>query len=284
MDLMNQKKGAKVEQLRVDPTDARRHAARRRQRERASPAGKLVRYLVVAVGLVALFAAYRNFDTLRGIAADWSAAARPPPSVSDSEIARGEPAVETVEPARVAGTATPTSVGEAPPAPVARAAEAPEDAVRVAASGESARTESAAAASAPPPPETALEPPPPPPEPEPPPGPESFEFGLNVVHVSEAAASAAVLILRNGDRRRASTIVWWTMDGTAAAGADYANLGRVEVRFAPSEQNRTIHIPIVGDRNVEGPETFYVFLAADRDADSAAAGVERLEVVIDDDD
>ncbi len=99
--------------------------------------------------------------------------------------------------------------------------------------------------------------------------------------MSEANASADILILRSGDMRRASTVTWWTTDGTASAGQDYANLGRVVVKFAPHEQNRGIHIPIIGDRTVEGPENFYVNLAP---GDGDAAATERVQVVINDDD
>jgi hypothetical protein len=91
-----------------------------------------------------------------------------------------------------------------------------------------------------------------------------------------------VLILRNGDRRHRSQVTWWTKDGSAKAGADYADLGRVVAKFAAGEQNRTIHIPIVGDHQVEGPETFYVYLAPSDDADPAAKPAQRIEVVIND--
>jgi hypothetical protein len=120
------------------------------------------------------------------------------------------------------------------------------------------------------------------PPPEPPPGPESFTFGVPVVHVSESAASAAVLVLRNGDRRRASSVTWWTKDGTAKAGEDYADLGKVVMKFAPGEQNRAIHIPIVSDHKTEGPETFYVYFATDEAAIAAGTSTEQVEVVIDD--
>lgn len=76
-----------------------------------------------------------------------------------------------------------------------------------------------------------------------------------------------------------SSFVWWTTDGTATAGSDYASLGEVEVRFATGEQNRAIHVPIIGDRSVEGPETFFVHVAK-----ASGEPAERLEVVINDDD
>ena len=78
-------------------------------------------------------------------------------------------------------------------------------------------------------------------------------------------------------------VVWWTTDGTATAGTDYADRGRVTERFAVGEQNRTILIPLVGDRNVEGPENFYVHVAPG-DAEADLDRAEQLEVVLNDDD
>jgi hypothetical protein len=99
------------------------------------------------------------------------------------------------------------------------------------------------------------------------------------MNVSEADASAAVLVLREGDRRRPSSITWWTTDGTAKGGADFASLGRVTLRFAASEQNRAIYVPIVGDRAVEGSENFFIHIAQGDSTETLA----RLEVVIVDD-
>lgn len=119
--------------------------------------------------------------------------------------------------------------------------------------------------------------------PEPPPAPETFAFALPNVTVSESDASATVLILRNGGNRGASSVTWWTSDGTAKAGSDYVDLGRVVVKFAKGEQNRAIHVPIVGDGAAEGPESFYINLAAGDDT-SAEEPQDRVEVVIADDD
>jgi hypothetical protein len=118
--------------------------------------------------------------------------------------------------------------------------------------------------------------------PEPPPAPETFAFALPKVTVSESDAAATVLILRNGGKRGVSSVTWWTSDGTAKAGSDYVDLGKVVVKFAAGEQNRAIHIPIVGDGAAEGAESFYVNLAAGDDA--SAEPQDRVEVVIEDDD
>jgi len=270
---------APTEQWRVDPSDVRRHAAIRRQRERLGPLGRIVRYAVVACVLAAGFALYWNFDTLRGVTVDLSAVTSlfADDAGTEGGEARpfgGEPESAVVEAAGVVGANLPTSIGDPPPAAEERVAEAPRKAAPVAEQAPLARAEAPA--------ETA--PPPPAAPPEPPRGPERFAFGLDVINVSEKDASAAVIILRTGGGRGRSSVTWWTADGTATAGVDYANLGSVVVTFVPGEQNHTIHIPIVGDRNVEGPETFYVSLAVSENADVAAEPAAKIEVIIDDDD
>jgi hypothetical protein len=117
--------------------------------------------------------------------------------------------------------------------------------------------------------------------PAPPPEPEHFEFGLERVTVFESQPSAAVLILRLGDRRRASSVTWWTEEGTAKAGSDYVNLGVQTEKFAAGEQNRTIHVPIVGDHNTEGAENFFV-VARTRTGNGSDLPTTRVEVVIND--
>jgi Calx-beta domain len=274
----------------IDPNDVRRHARLLAERRRAGPLGRIARYAVVVLVLAGAFVAYRNFDTLRNASLDFSALtnlfAGGGPSATQSEgNAAGS---EVVEGAGVVGEAAPTSLaGETSPARASSTAETPTGAAAPASGSDTpplavaatAPPASAAVASAP-----AAAQPAPQPEPERPVEPETFGFGLESVHVSEADASAAILVLRNGGRRGVSSVAWWTSDGTATSGSDYASLGVVVERFAAGEQNRTIHVPIVGDRVAEGPETFYVNLGAGPDAGPGSKPVERLEVVIDDDD
>jgi hypothetical protein len=125
-------------------------------------------------------------------------------------------------------------------------------------------------------------PPPPPPEPEEPPRPETFGFGLEVMNVSEADASARVLVLRDGGRRGVSSITWWTTDGTAHAGSDFARLERRTEQFSAGQQNRTLLVPIIGDRNREGPENFFVHVAVGESANEEP--VAEIEILIADDD
>ena len=215
---------------------------------------------------------YWNFETLSGASVNFSGLVDLFSRRLNDTVAKfdgGATQTEEVKETEVVGVAAPSSIGGAP-----SAAEPATPTAAVSAEPKAAPSPEASV-----PREAA---PPPPAVPELPPGPEQFSFGLEKIEVSEGAPSADILIVRSGDMRRASSITWWTTDGTATAGEDYANLGRVVVKFAPSEQNRGIHIPIIGDKKVEGPENFYVNLAPG----NAQTGepTERLEVVIKDDD
>lgn len=296
------------EALRPDPSDVRRHARLSREREHAGPLGKLVRYGLLAVVLAVAGAVYWNFDALRSATRNFSVL---PTSFADFKSAIGEASItnhessETDEakaidkpdaiddPAATDVAVAASTIGASPPAPLPNATETAAKPLPAEESATPAPAESASVEAEPPTPSANADSPPasesssasePPPAPEPPPGPESFVFGSSVVNVSEADPSANVLILRNGDRRRRSSVTWWTEDGTATAGVDYANLGRVVVTFAPSEQNRTIHIPIARDGKVEGPETFYVHLVKTDDAAGSTEPEQRVEVIINDSD
>jgi hypothetical protein len=267
----------------LDPQDVRRHARRMRDARKVGPLGKAVRFGAVALLLVAAFAVYFNFETLRGLRFDFSRITGAfEDAVDDVEDARrgDETGTEVVEDTSIAGVSMPTTLkGDEPEA--AGGSEAPAD------------TPAAAEPAAPPPPEerpaavaAASDAPVPAPPPEPareePPRPETFGFGLEVMNVSEADASARVLALRDGGRRGVSYITWWTTDGTAAAGTDFARLEPRTERFGTGEQNRTLLVPIIGDRNREGPENFFVHLAVGESA--SASPVARIEIVIADDD
>lgn len=284
----------------IDPSDVQRHARRMRERDRPGLLRKLALYGGAALAVAALAAAYWKRETLLGITVEAPAltslfTGRSAPGGPGAPDTGGAAAPTTVEAPAVVGTRAPTSLDaptENDDAPAAEPARPKPPAAGPAASAEAADPAAAAAAATEPPlepsvdpaaqaqvpaPAAAPEPPPPPPEPE------TFEFGLDRVEVSESAASAAVLILRYGDRGRASSVRWWTEDGTAKAGVDYVSIGAVTEKFARGEQNRTIHVPIVGDHNSEGPETFFVVVRT-RTGDDAAIPVKRLEVVINDDD
>lgn len=273
------------DQWRMDPSDVGRHRRRMREANRRTPLGTLARVGIAALALAAIVTAYLNFDTVRQMRLDFSAITAlfdrgtGAPGAPTTPGESGEPGTEVVEGGGVVGVSMPSAVGGAPPTPVETPAAPPAQAPPAAEPTPEQTPFEAAAAATPDP----VPVPPPEPEPELPVGPETFHFGLSRVEVSEADASARIIVLREGGRRGVSSVVWWTTDGTATAGTDYADRGRVTERFAAGEQNRTILIPLVGDRNVEGPENFYVHVAPG-DAEADLERSEQLEVVLNDDD
>jgi hypothetical protein len=273
----------------LDPQDVRRHARRMREAKAIGPLGKVVRFAAVAALVAGAFAVFWNFDALRELRFDFSRVTGAFEDAVDEveDAQRGsELETEAVGDTSIAGVRMETSLeGEAPPAAETPDAETP--AVETPTVVAPAPEADAAAEPAPPAAQTTEraavreEPrPPPPPEPEVPARPETFGFGLEVMNVSEADASARVLVLRDGGRRGVSTIRWWTTDGTAVAGSDFARLEPRTERFGVGEQNRTLLIPIIGDRNPEGPESFFVHFAVGDGTEAVA----QIEVVITDDD
>jgi hypothetical protein len=278
----------------LDPQDVRRHARRMRQAQAVGPLGKLIRGLAVVLLLVGAFAVYWNFDTLRQSRLDFSALTDAFRGDAPEGARPGEePGTEVIEDSSIAGgVSLPTSIksdepdaesqsDEPPAAPPAAAVPAPAPPDAAAPSTPTPRDPEPAVAAAADDPPPAV--PPPPPEPEVPVGPEEFGFGVPVMSVSEASASAAVLVLRDGGRRGVSFITWWTTDGTASAGSDFARLEPRVERFGAGEQNRTLHVPIIGDRNVEGAENFFIHVAVG-ESGRAANAVAQIEIVITDDD
>ncbi len=126
---------------------------------------------------------------------------------------------------------------------------------------------------------------PPPPAPPPAPAaPETFELEARTISVSERAPGAAVILRRGGGDLGESSVAWWTSDGTALAGDDYADLGTIIEKFGAGETTRTIHIPIVGDSTAEGVESFYVNLGERERPDGSVEPAPQTEIVIQDDD
>jgi hypothetical protein len=267
----------------LDPHDVRRYKRLAGERERKGLPAKFLRYAPVAAILAVAFVVFWNFDSLRGMTVGFSL---PTGSFGRDRAEPGDAAAQTDAELAAVSVEAPVVVGNdaaldpvenAAPAPEARTERTPAspppetDAAQVAeqhAEADSAAADSAAAVEQPPVRQTPVEP-------------ETFAFGVARTTASESDAAAAVLILRNGGDRGASSVTWWTTPGTATAGVDYADLGRVELLFPAGAQNRTIRIPIVGDRVAEGPETFSVHLAT---SDGAAAAQAPVEVVINDDD
>jgi hypothetical protein len=113
---------------------------------------------------------------------------------------------------------------------------------------------------------------------------ETFAFSATVVTVPEARASASVRIERRGGTSGESSIAWWTSDGSALASDDYADLGTLVEKFAAGEEHRLISIPIVGDAESEGRESFYVHLATREEGENLDQAAQQIEVFVIDDD
>ncbi|HUQ50915.1 MAG TPA: Calx-beta domain-containing protein [Gammaproteobacteria bacterium] len=279
----------------LDPQDVRRHARRMRQAQVVGPMGKLVRVVAVVLVGAGAFLLTWNFTTLKQARLDFSeltalfardstpAGARPGEEpgtevIGDSSIAGGvslPTSIKTGEPEANPPAAEPPTSEPAAPSPAPAPAPAQTETVRP---SEPAPPAVAAAQ------EEAARPAPPPREPEPerPVKPETIGFGLEVMNVSESDASAAILVLRDGGRRQLSSFTWWVTGSEAIMGADFARLDRRVERFGVGEQNRTIYVPLVGDRAVEGPENFFVHIAAGESM--TAPETAKIEVIIKDDD
>jgi hypothetical protein len=293
------------ERVLLDPRDVRRYRQRAGERQRKGPLAQFLRYVPLVVILAIAVLVYSNLDSLRGMTIGFSlpasrgislrgegdgaagaggesaaVAVEAPVVVGDEAALHPEAGANDVTPEPDAATAAPPAEADEPPrqtdatspadtdAPPPPDTAAPADDSSVA--RHPSRPDDASVVSG----GAAVEPP------EAPAEPERFEFGGSLQTVSESDASAAVLVLRSGGRRAAASITWWTTNGTATAGIDYADLGEVVLPFPAGAQNRTIRVPIVGDRVAEGPENFYVhFTTGD-----PAFEPRRIEVVINDDD
>ncbi len=245
------------DQWKLDPRDVRRHAALVSQRRPRAPF-KIRRYVSLAVVVAVGFLVYWNFETLRGVASGLTGS-----SSRDVAASGGAPPLLAPEPETVPVETPVVATADAP-----AVVEAPAASEQVPAEQQVPVEEQVP---------VAVESPP-----APPPEPETFVFSRPVNNVSEGDAAAAVIVQRRGGTLGASAITWWTSDGTAVASLDYADFGVVVDRFTAGQRTHTIRIPIVGDRAVEPPESFYVHLAPGERADSS--NEVRTEVVINSDD
>lgn len=91
-------------------------------------------------------------------------------------------------------------------------------------------------------------------------GPARFEFGQPSMTVREGDVAARITIRRGGDLSKPAEVSWWTESGTAAADADYADLGARVERFAPGEASRTVYVPLTNDSIHEPMKSFTVVL------------------------
>jgi PKD repeat protein len=82
--------------------------------------------------------------------------------------------------------------------------------------------------------------------------------GLNIA-ASEAEGNATITVSLAGPLPMAVGLVYFTVDGTAQAGSDYAYTAGV-LNFAPGETQKTIQIAILDDGAPEPDEWFFVHI------------------------
>lgn len=111
--------------------------------------------------------------------------------------------------------------------------------------------------------------------------PSRFTFAERSITVGEGETSARIVIRRTGSLAEKESVVWWTANRSALADEDYAVLGARIETFAPGEDLRVVHVPLIADSMPEGRESFVVNLRAERPGASSAA---QVEVTIVDDD
>jgi serine/threonine protein kinase len=115
-------------------------------------------------------------------------------------------------------------------------------------------------------------------------GPETIELAASSVVVSEAAPAATIVVRRRGGALGESSFAWWTSDGTARAGDDYANLGARIEHFAAGEESRTLYVPLIRDSLAERRELFYVDVRGSDQPGRRLDASSRVEIAIVDDD
>ncbi len=95
---------------------------------------------------------------------------------------------------------------------------------------------------------------------------------------AECGAPFKLLLIRSGDSNQFHQVRILTEPGSAKDGEDFVPVDTV-VRFLPGEVFHSVVIPVIHDRQAEGPETFSVRLESDS-VELPVAGVNPLQVVI----
>ncbi|HUG04379.1 MAG TPA: protein kinase [Steroidobacteraceae bacterium] len=114
-------------------------------------------------------------------------------------------------------------------------------------------------------------------------GPPRFAFSQPVLTVSESDVAARIVIRRSGNTAERASIAWWTADGSAVAGQDFADLGRRIERFAPGETMRAVFVPLINDTVAEPVKSFNIYLgrAEGRGTFEPLSGM-RVDIIDDD--
>ncbi|HZL94191.1 MAG TPA: protein kinase [Vicinamibacterales bacterium] len=99
----------------------------------------------------------------------------------------------------------------------------------------------------------------------------------------EGQGVVTIAIVRNGALSQPVDIIWWTSDGTAHAGNDYASFGRRVESLRAGDSVRKLQIPLASDQLPENLEYFYVHLDSGvRDPRMVGTATAKISVIDDD--
>jgi hypothetical protein len=100
----------------------------------------------------------------------------------------------------------------------------------------------------------------------------------------ESQTALSVDVHRSGDNVDVPIeFVWWTSDGTARAGDDYASFGRRVETLPPGETIHTLYVPITSDVLREEDEHFFIHLASSPTSANLEISATLRVTLIDDD-
>ncbi|MBX3744483.1 MAG: PKD domain-containing protein [Verrucomicrobiae bacterium] len=88
----------------------------------------------------------------------------------------------------------------------------------------------------------------------------ALAFDLPAIEVPENAGSVQLVVRRSGPLEGEVHVAFFTEEDTATAGSDFVPASGILV-FPPGIPTRSIHIEILDDAEIEGPESFRVHLA-----------------------
>lgn len=103
-------------------------------------------------------------------------------------------------------------------------------------------------------------------------------------HVVSEGDGVASVEIRRDDARGELSFVWWTRDGSARSGDDYADLGRRVEQLRDGEAVRMLYVPITSDSIAEDTEYFEINVGVVSAEGNQSGALESARVTIVDDD
>jgi hypothetical protein len=110
----------------------------------------------------------------------------------------------------------------------------------------------------------------------------TLQFAAPALSVQETQAFASIVVSRIGGVASAVTVDYVTSDGTAQAGQDYGETTGT-LTFGVGDRTKTILVPLLSDRLVEGNETFVVTLSNPTGGATLGTPTQTVVTVADDD-